>query len=1214
MRFARAFEYDRDAQALVPLVFHSRIERGAGDPVPLVRADAGQEPGCAWPPGLAGVTARLVDGNRAAEIRVALKRPMLVSEFLDLVVAKRSLLVRVTLHPSTAAAPGTADGPFSVQSDIVEISLPDIPPGKVHVEPAYIGEDGAGNARAKVRATVEPTRLLDPGVTGTDAWQAVTASIAIEPLERNAPVVPDGPAIPDGPLWVSRVFSAPLSPKIMKNATVGIRVTARAFGKDLVATTTLTFDMQRKYVLQLSTRSLDLSARDSGSFTAAVYDETDGALVPVPDATVGVSVPGEAQAFLSAAPQSGLGSLVCHVTKTGRTAVSTVVLQVAAAVGTESVPGSPGVTVHLGGPSALEAACDPATLDPFLVPGTEGNRAVVRARLKGDDGQGVQAADISIAPGAGGDWLDLGEPSAAGQQDGWTLCPVTASSPDPESVSVMPPESGEVLVTATDRATGTVTGPVMVRFGLHQRPFIEVEHDRVTLLKGSGKSVTVPVKVIHGEPYTWTITLDPGNSPQGVTCSLAGTGGQAADLTITERSGAEEDRPGPEEVVRVTLCATPDGRSPLTDQKRDITVLLVREGLFLDVVYTWTGKDWRTDGHTMSVPLRVDLPPEDPGRVSYVKLSARVWDGEQLVEDRQMTAPGTLTFSGPSSDDPRAQTILGWNDLAVRPAREQDPHSPLEETWAFNLERFVPGNGERYPAAVEASCPAGKLEIPLEIIIAAKEAKELSTREERDHLFRLISRCIRTTHPKYTELVHDLTGFGKTGPGAKDYRGYAEVIWDTAQEIWAEDKADYLAWQPWEGKIGYVLDKTKKVGDFAFIIVIGYYTRSLGFAGSFTAQQFIPLFKDEAISFFNYYVDRYGQGEDDVEAVFLSYCSENWKRLTEQVAVAGVDSFIMLNFDPKNPNPKILVMMFAWKFAYHKARDRTPKNEPVSWTEAFLAACQDMLHLALILVFQQFVNAHGDKTMRELFRPKGTGGPEGGGGVSPDGDDGTGVRTPEEPGQPGRPERGTPPGPAAPPDPAVRAAVQTVREMQRSTPNECLVLHDAQGNEVARRGGDSDGASDTSVGYPSNIPLKGLNATHTHPTTRNGELGGAHSSGDVGDAIRLGLGSSTVAGEQVHVLRVNNQRIDAKFSAEGRSQLAAEMQTVHEGLLKTRKAEADAKIADHLEAMRTGQGREPTPAEVLRVKNDYYLDAKRKACERLAELYPQYISFGTYAS
>jgi dsDNA-specific endonuclease/ATPase MutS2 len=72
------------------------------------------------------------------------------------------------------------------------------------------------------------------------------------------------------------------------------------------------------------------------------------------------------------------------------------------------------------------------------------------------------------------------------------------------------------------------------------------------------------------------------------------------------------------------------------------------------------------------------------------------------------------------------------------------------------------------------------------------------------------------------------------------------------------------------------------------------------------------------------------------------------------------------------------------------------------------------------------------------------------------------------------------------------------------------------------------------------------------------------------------------------------------------------MQTVHEGILRTNNDKAKDNIKKHLEEMKAENNGNLSEKEITQVQNDYYLEAKQKACERLAELYPQYITFKTY--
>ncbi|MCX6701246.1 MAG: hypothetical protein NTV68_15235, partial [Methanomicrobiales archaeon] len=80
-------------------------------------------------------------------------------------------------------------------------------------------------------------------------------------------------------------------------------------------------------------------------------------------------------------------------------------------------------------------------------------------------------------------------------------------------------------------------------------------------------------------------------------------------------------------------------------------------------------------------------------------------------------------------------------------------------------------------------------------------------------------------------------------------------------------------------------------------------------------------------------------------------------------------------------------------------------------------------------------------------------------------------------------------------------------------------------------------------------------------------------SGDISDAVGLGLSESTVSGkDKIYVLEVNNEAIDSSPNIGERGRLANEMGNVHEVVLKTKKKEAGGKIEETLKDMKTKTG------------------------------------------
>ncbi|HOV67859.1 MAG TPA: hypothetical protein PLI31_05810, partial [Methanoregulaceae archaeon] len=395
----------------------------------------------------------------------------------------------------------------------------------------------------------------------------------------------------------------------------------------------------------------------------------------------------------------------------------------------------------------------------------------------------------------------------------------------------------------------------------------------------------------------------------------------------------------------------------------DIPVIVSFEGLYIAGVYTWQQGGWKTSGRETTVPLHADLPMKDPHRVAFVRFAAMGWNGSRVMDDPGLVE--AIEFERPESDIEPACILFSLGDL-MKPERHSDPYSGLEGAWRFEFRRFVPGDGGTYPAMILARAGPWECTVPLEIITAGRSRKIGTLSEEQARLFAFIEDVIPRERPEYTALVHDLASLGKKHAGARDYAVLREVIWEEAQRIWREDRQDYLTWKPWETTVLSGLTITKKVGDFAFYAVVGYYTRNLGFAASFASQQFVPLLKDELVEFFNFYADRYEAGEDDLSAAWWRYYELNRARWIEMQAVAGVDTAIMFNFDPRNPSVRVLVMLWIWKFVYHKVRPK-PNGEVCSYYEAFEASSWDMAHLAFAMVFQEFLNASGDRTLSEAW-------------------------------------------------------------------------------------------------------------------------------------------------------------------------------------------------------------------------------------------------------
>ena len=985
-----AFTYDAGSGTVRPVVIRSRI-RWNVDPVPLnPNFRVIVAPGCPWKDRVTVTEKEIIEAGKAVRFTVALKGTFNLGQYEALVAGKEPVRLSVTLYPLALPVPTigvpvpTGPGPMT---DTVVIAPPDFSPAALTLAPEPVPDASDGTPMAALTARLTFSDLLVPtdaeiaGLARQD-WFRVAArgdrvGLVTEKVEG------------DGKRALFRAHG--LAPGTPGNDSFDVGVSVRVAGRVVEQRTTLTLVPKKTYVLRVSADHLSVSQGNPAAFHARLLEEkAPGKEVPVPKAVITVVESAETAGKLRLGVKEGTGRVDCAVTQVGGATGESAGIVVSARVGRESF--SHRVTVDLGeAPSAvLVTGLDPrsgTSLDPFDPEGV----VVIAARL--DPGPGATLGERERSAtirfdAVPVDGLDLSCTSTYADEPWWSAVEVRARSTAPPDTRL--PDAVEVDVVAT---VNRVDLPhALVRIPLGHAAVLDVSPGEVSLLahpeSRQGRApaptqVDVSLAVSTTSGRTWTFELIPDDDARGlllVDGPQEEGAGASFRVTVSPDAAPADPPIGPGAWERRVLLHPVATSGDLVLKAPDVPVTISFEGLFLAGVYTWQQGDWKTSGHETTVPLRADLPMKDPRRVAFVRFAVMAWNGTRVEDDRRRN--GSIEFERPESDSQPARILFSLGDL-MKPEVNTDPNSGLEGAWRFEFRRFVPGDGGKYPAGVLARSGPWECPVPLEIVTAGRARKIGTLSEEQARLLTFIEDVIPRDRPEYSALVHDLASLGKKHAGARDYAVLREVIWEEAQRIWQEDQQDYLTWKPWEKTVLSGLTAAKKVGDFAFYAVVGYYTRNLGFAASFASQQFVPLLKDELVEFFNVYADRYEAGEDDLQAVWWRYYELNRARWIEMQAVAGVDTAIMVNFDPKNPSVRVLVMLWIWKFVYHKMRPK-PNGEACSYYEAFEASSWDMAHLAFAMVFQEFLNASGDRTLSEAWAQATRGG-------------GAGKRAPQKP-------------------------------------------------------------------------------------------------------------------------------------------------------------------------------------------------------------------------
>ena len=970
---AFAFTYDAGSGTVRPVVIRSRI-RWNVEPVPLnPNFRVVVAPGCPWKDRVVVTGKEIIEAGKAVRFTVALQGRFTLGEYEALVAGKQPIRLSVTLYPLAAPVPTigvpvpTGPGPMT---EVVVIGPPDFSPAALELAPEPVPDASDGTPMAALTARLTFADLLVPtdaeiaGLVRQDWFRVVSRTERVGLVTEKA----EG----DGKRALFRAHG--LAPGTSGNDSFDVGVSVRVGGRRLEHRTTITLVPKKAYVLRLSANRISVSQGRPAVFHARLLEAAaPGKEVPVPKAVITVAESAETAGRLRVGLKEGTGQVDCTVTQVSGASGESAGLIVTARVGRESF--SHRVTVDLGEtPSVvLVTAIDPrwgSTIDPF----DPESRVVIGARLEPQPNNTLSDRERNATirfEATPGDGLDISCTSTNADEPWWYAVEIRARVTGPADTRL--PDTVEVEVVATVGRSDTSRATVRIPLGLPAR--LDVAPGEVDLLahpeNRQGRApaptqVDVSLTVSTTSGRTWAFDLVTDDDARGlVLVDPPKEEGDGASFRVTvSPDAAPADPPiGPGAWERRILLHPVATSGDLVLRGPDVPVTVSFEGLYVAKIYTWQKGDWKSSGHETTVPLRADLPMKDPHRVAFVRFATMTWNGSRVEDVPRMAE--AIEFERPESDSGPARILFSLGDM-VKPERHPDSYSGLEGAWRFEFKRFVPGDGGTYPAGIVARSGPWECAVPLEIVTAGRKRKIGTLSEEQTRLLVFIEDVIPQGRPEYSHLVHDLAALGKKHAGARDYAILREVIWEEAQRIWREDQQDYLTWKPWETTILTGLGAAKKVGDFAFYAVVGYYTRSLGFAASFASQQFVPLLKDELVEFFNFYADRYETGEDDLQAAWWRYYDLNRARWIEMQAVAGVDTLIMVNFDPRNPSVRILVMLWIWKFVYHKVRPK-PNGEVCSYYEAFEASSWDMAHLTFAMVFQEFLNASGDRTLKEAW-------------------------------------------------------------------------------------------------------------------------------------------------------------------------------------------------------------------------------------------------------
>ncbi|MDQ7821349.1 MAG: hypothetical protein RDV48_01005, partial [Candidatus Eremiobacteraeota bacterium] len=963
------FPYNADTQVMSPVRVHSRLRQGKASYLVLKEPfNAETAKGSPWEGSILVTEKKLINGNKAAQFSVALKDSLSLSRFKDLVLGRKPVVIDVTLVPDTQGSSPGAPPALPPVTKQAQVAIPSIAPAKieVNVESVTMPEPGTYvKARVSLPPFVKAAGTETMAMMKSIGFMGDSSAMTLESVTEQGE-------------WRIALFrpAEGVSLETIAGGSYHVMVTAMAVGIPLRQEVSISFRMQRHLVLQLSKESIIVNEKKSASFLAAVWDiDESGVYQPVPEASLSV-LPG-GQGELAVTPLSGSGSIEFTVSLIKKTEQKSAAVTVTAKADKSKFSEQVAVVigdVPLAGDLEVEfVPPDKNEIDPAL----RGDVVTLRARVKppetGEfDAEAFGKAQKSVVFEKNGndEWID-GPSGTVPAAEWWVHANVGASSPDPSRNLAVPPSIGIVVRAALgDRQLSKD-----VTIGLLQPPELAVTPEELKFLakppsdpkiKADDKEKKVILTVMNAGKASWSYSLTADDETKKlVTVSGPKREGRGAVFAVTAVKQPDETPQGEKPTWKISgRLATKAADGTRKVEGRDVIVSVLREGLFVEKVYTLQKSGaYKYDPAITTVPVRVDLPLDNQLRVTKVKFAAMKWNGTELVQDDELADDRHLSFGEVAGDDPKAKAFVKLFKLEVKYNEDSDVYSYLNKTWSFFIDRMIPGRGERIAATIEATSKIGTLAVPLEFVTAKPDAKTGSIQVEKEKCIKLMKACIPPD--RYIDILKDMNSLAS--PGADDYRVFRDKIWETAWKIWAEDQKDYQYWDNGWGKyLIYGAEGLKMAGDLSFMLVVGYYTSHLGPVKAFGVSTVAATFKDTAIEFYAYYIER-GNGRS-LSEVGWEYASSNYQEFLIANGATVVDMFILHGFDPKNPATyRKFAWLWIWKVSFHWAHDTNEKKERLGLLNALYAGTKDVFHMAFIMVLQEFVNKNAEKSMGELW-------------------------------------------------------------------------------------------------------------------------------------------------------------------------------------------------------------------------------------------------------
>lgn len=570
------------------------------------------------------------------------------------------------------------------------------------------------------------------------------------------------------------------------------------------------------YILQLSSRSLQVSAEHSATFTAQVFRVlANGSYQPASDAAIVLHPP----AGVSVQPQTAYGTLSTVVWQTGDVALgSAITVEAQSALGSTSAA----VAVAAAGESRIVTRIEPAGTLALSTQGGQSITLIAAVELLGGDATNPALDPASvramIAFAEDSEWLEISE--AIDYEDGRAIT-VIASQPDPTS-PVQPPESATIRVTAQ---LGERPLTELVAIPLAGLPEIDAKPDEVSFAAESGSVAEVAITIKNAGDTPWQFdTLWREGSRAIATPSIEPTGPAAATLTLTEDGGEHLDPARPQTASTLVVVATADGYDEL---RRHVDVIVTQEGLFVDRT--------NVDPATGAFPLAAD----GSARPTAIDLRVFVRDPAtgEIAPDIGLAEQAALEIGGQEGTSGYAG--LHAAGLTVAPAGVRALNVP-SATFNVSLERKLPTADEPVPAALRASVPGYDADrfsalVPVRLLGVNIEPYSDAWEVERQNCIDIIGEYVPA---EYRERLYALVNERGRTMGAEGLYQMRKQIWSFAYDQLMKEKHEHLDAAWWAQQVEDTLDWVSWCGDIALGVASGAY---VGVVGSIAIGMLKPL-------------------------------------------------------------------------------------------------------------------------------------------------------------------------------------------------------------------------------------------------------------------------------------------------------------------------------------------------------------------------------------